>query len=126
MRLASYLAAPLRVNSSCLLGEDYSLPSFQQSRKWELNPRPHPYHGCALPTELFRQDIHFYYAPQEYYYGVAEDTGLEPATVSPAAAFKAVCFPFAYPPWYPKMWSTEPKAGIEPATFPLQGERSAN
>lgn len=64
--------------------------------------------------------------PQEYSYGMAEDTGLEPATVSPAAAFKAVCFPFAYPPWYPKMWSTEPKAGIEPATFPLQGERSAN
>ena len=20
----------------------------------ELNPRPHPYHGCALPTELSR------------------------------------------------------------------------
>ena len=22
-----------------------------------LNPRPHPYHGCALPTELSRQAL---------------------------------------------------------------------
>lgn len=121
MRLASYLAAPLRVNSSCLLGEDYSSPSFQQSRKWESNPRPHPYHGCALPTELFRQDIHFYYAPQEYSYGVAEDTGLEPATVSPAAAFKAVCFPFAYPPWCPRSGTRSRKRELNPQPFPYKG-----
>ena len=30
-------------------------------KKWshdrELNPRPHPYHGCALPTELSRHTL---------------------------------------------------------------------
>src|SRR4051812_6844548 len=25
------------------------------SRDRDLNPRPHPYHGCALPTELSRR-----------------------------------------------------------------------
>ena len=24
------------------------------SQRWDLNPRPHPYQGCALPTELHR------------------------------------------------------------------------
>ena len=27
-----------------------------------LNPRPHPYHGCALPTELSRHLICYFYA----------------------------------------------------------------
>ena len=27
---------------------------FKWSRDRDLNPGPHPYHGCALPTELSR------------------------------------------------------------------------
>ena len=27
------------------------------SRDRDLNPGPHPYHGCALPTELSRQPL---------------------------------------------------------------------
>ena len=32
----------------------YSLGEVEWSHDRELNPRPHPYHGCALPTELSR------------------------------------------------------------------------
>ena len=37
----------------------------QQIQPWShdrgLNPRPHPYHGCALPTELSRHYLVFYH-----------------------------------------------------------------
>src|SRR3989344_1617275 len=29
------------------------------SHDWDLNPGPHPYHGCALPTELSRHTLSF-------------------------------------------------------------------
>ena len=30
------------------------------SQRWDLNPRPHPYQGCALPTELHRLVDNFF------------------------------------------------------------------
>lgn len=44
-------------------------PSFhRKSHPWDSNPRPHPYQGCALPTELgWRLLIHFVLRPHHPY-----------------------------------------------------------
>ena len=44
-------------------------PSFhRKSHPWDSNPRPHPYQGCALPTELgWRLLIHFVSQPHHPY-----------------------------------------------------------
>ena len=35
---------------------DTSFDNLEWSHDRGLNPRPHPYHGCALPTELSRRN----------------------------------------------------------------------
>ena len=34
---------------------------FSWSHDWDSNPGPHPYHGCALPTELSRHTLNVRY-----------------------------------------------------------------
>jgi hypothetical protein len=39
-------------HSDCSLRHYVTTSTDTQSPRWELNPWPHPYQGCALPTEL--------------------------------------------------------------------------
>src|SRR5512133_3544298 len=52
MSPASYQTAPPR-DVFLVLPPLPSLPPFPESGKRDSNPRPQPWQGCALPTELF-------------------------------------------------------------------------
>ena len=61
--LAFVIASAILTYAIYLLIYDYkkrlSYANKKWSHGWDSNPGPHPYHGCALPTELSRHSVDF-------------------------------------------------------------------
>src|SRR5688572_33089036 len=58
-RASASFAIPARRTNRTRNGGACAPPSSIQSGKRDSNPRPQPWQGCALPTELFPRDLEY-------------------------------------------------------------------
>ena len=79
---------------ACIPEQNYIHSKWSRDR--DLNPGPHPYHGCALPTELSRHKIFRPTESTRRIGNVVLEVGLEPTKRIPREIYSLLSLPLDY------------------------------